>query len=248
MAKFFRKIRQRLLNDFKFNQYLLYAIGEILLVVFGILIAFQIDAWNKQREQSKEEQRILHNLKTDLLNDIAQLDINIQSSLDRQANTDTLLTILAEPREHTVGRFLALVYPLFYESHFEVNSGTFDESLASGTIKYIKNDSLRQEIFEYYRDAKLSYADKNSLKMTYELILPQFAKTLAPSKDFVTFFAQKPTLLPNLNLSAIAQDKEFYTMLILKLGTEDDQVRNWLRYKKMAQVLLEKTEAQLQKK
>lgn len=248
MAKIFRKIRQRLLNNFKFNQYLLYAIGEILLVVFGILIAFQIDAWNKQREQNKEQQRILHNLRTDLLNDIAQLDINIQSSLERQANTDTLLDMLAEPQQHTIDKFLTLVYPLFYESHFEVNSGTFDESLASGTIKYVKNDLLRQEIFEYYRDAKLSYADKNSLKMTYELILPEFAKTLAPSKDFVTFFAQKSTLLPSLNLSAIAQDKDFNTMLILKLGTEDDQVRNWRRYKEMAQALLERTETQMQKK
>ena len=245
MGSFFQKIRHRLLNNSKFSRYLLYAIGEIVLVVIGILIALQINSWNQRRERNEEEKRVLTNLKTDLQNDIYQLEINIRSALDRKAKTDTLLDILSKPEQHSMDRFLALVYPLFYESHFEVNSGTFDESLASGTIKYIKNDSLRQDIFEYYRDAKLSYSDKNCLKMTYELILPQFTKTLAPSKDFVKFFAQKPTLLPGLNLSSIAKDQDFYSMLILKYGTEADEVINWNRYKEMAQLLLRKAEAQV---
>jgi hypothetical protein len=47
MLRFFRQIRQRLLTDNKFSKYLLYAIGEILLVVIGILIALQADFWNE---------------------------------------------------------------------------------------------------------------------------------------------------------------------------------------------------------
>jgi hypothetical protein len=47
MFHFFRKIRQRLLTDNKFSKYLLYAVGEILLVVIGILIGFQVDFWNE---------------------------------------------------------------------------------------------------------------------------------------------------------------------------------------------------------
>ena len=50
MLHFFRKIRQRLLTDNKFSKYLLYAVGEILLVVIGILIALQIDNWNEERK------------------------------------------------------------------------------------------------------------------------------------------------------------------------------------------------------
>ncbi|MGB5316110.1 MAG: DUF6090 family protein [Robiginitalea sp.] len=49
MIKFFRKIRQRLLTENNFNRYLVYAIGEIILVVIGILIALQINNWNQNR-------------------------------------------------------------------------------------------------------------------------------------------------------------------------------------------------------
>ena len=53
MIKFFRKIRQNLLSQGKTGKYLKYAVGEIILVVFGILIALQLNAW-KEELQAKE--------------------------------------------------------------------------------------------------------------------------------------------------------------------------------------------------
>ena len=58
MLHFFRQIRQRLLTDNKFSKYLLYAVGEILLVVIGILIALQIDTWNETRKARIQESKI----------------------------------------------------------------------------------------------------------------------------------------------------------------------------------------------
>ncbi|WP_162919882.1 DUF6090 family protein [Hanstruepera ponticola] len=55
MIKFFRKIRERLLTENKFDKYLLYAIGEIILVVFGFLIALQINNWNEERKTENLE-------------------------------------------------------------------------------------------------------------------------------------------------------------------------------------------------
>ena len=49
MIKFFRKIRQKMLTENKFSKYLIYAIGEIILVVIGILIALSINTWNERR-------------------------------------------------------------------------------------------------------------------------------------------------------------------------------------------------------
>ena len=59
MIKFFRKIRQNLLSENKFSKYLIYAIGEIILVVIGILIALQINNWN----ESEKNQVVLNNSK-----------------------------------------------------------------------------------------------------------------------------------------------------------------------------------------
>ncbi len=66
MIKFFRKIRQKLLTENKFSKYLFYAIGEIVLVVIGILIALQINNWNENRKQQIKLQQIYHEILADL--------------------------------------------------------------------------------------------------------------------------------------------------------------------------------------
>ncbi|MEH6779908.1 DUF6090 family protein, partial [Maribacter arcticus] len=61
MIKFFRRIRQQLLTENKFSKYLLYAIGEIILVVIGILIALSINNWNENRKQKLNDIKFLSN-------------------------------------------------------------------------------------------------------------------------------------------------------------------------------------------
>ncbi|CAN0605597.1 unnamed protein product, partial [Ectocarpus sp. 12 AP-2014] len=67
MIKFFRKIRQNLLSESKFSKYLIYAIGEIILVVIGILIALQINNWNEKQKEEKSELLILKTLQKDFI-------------------------------------------------------------------------------------------------------------------------------------------------------------------------------------
>lgn len=62
MIKFFRKIRKNLLTENKMSKYFFYAIGEIVLVVIGILIALQINNWNADQKTATEEISILNNL------------------------------------------------------------------------------------------------------------------------------------------------------------------------------------------
>ena len=66
MIKFFRKIRLELMNQNKMGKYFKYAIGEIILVVIGILIALQINNWNEDKNLQNKEQALLIKLKEDL--------------------------------------------------------------------------------------------------------------------------------------------------------------------------------------
>lgn len=59
MIKFFRHIRQKLLSESKFSKYLFYAVGEIILVVIGILIALQINNWNEGRKRQNLDRNLL---------------------------------------------------------------------------------------------------------------------------------------------------------------------------------------------
>ena len=73
MIHFFRKIRHQLFTNNKFSKYLLYAIGEIVLVVIGILIALQINNWNNQKLINRAEVKSYENIKRQIIEDKAEL-------------------------------------------------------------------------------------------------------------------------------------------------------------------------------
>ena len=78
MINIFRKLRRRLLAEHKFTRYLLYAIGEIVLVVIGILIALQINNWNQGRLNAAKEDAYLENLERDLQNQLSSIDLQLE--------------------------------------------------------------------------------------------------------------------------------------------------------------------------
>ena len=80
MIKFFRHIRQNLLMENKTSKYLKYAIGEIVLVVIGILIALQINNWNENQKLKKEETKLLNALIIEIESNIAIVDTSIKEN------------------------------------------------------------------------------------------------------------------------------------------------------------------------
>ena len=74
MLKFFRKIRQKLFSEGKLKNYLLYAIGEIVLIVIGILIALQINNWNLERISSSKAKNYRTFLMRDIVNEISTIN------------------------------------------------------------------------------------------------------------------------------------------------------------------------------
>ena len=93
MIKFFRKLRQQLLTENKFSKYLLYAIGEIILVVIGILIALQFNTWQIEKKDRQIERTLLENIKRDLESDIQEYrnGIYILTDLVGQFGRDTTM-------------------------------------------------------------------------------------------------------------------------------------------------------------
>ena len=98
MIKFFRRIRQRLLTENKFSKYLIYAIGEIVLVVIGILIALQINNWNEYQKERKSEHLILSEIRDNLKYDLNDFESNITTlqnkSISSKANISFSSSIL----------------------------------------------------------------------------------------------------------------------------------------------------------
>ena len=91
MIKFFRRIRQQLLTKNKFSKYLLYVIGEIVLVMVGILLALQVNNWNEQRKSNLQEKALLEELQKNLQSNLDILDGYIAIHEERQLQLSAII-------------------------------------------------------------------------------------------------------------------------------------------------------------
>ena len=79
MINFLRRIRHKMMTEDKINYYVIYAIGEVVLVVIGILIALQIDNWNDRAKERAVEIKILQEIKNNLENDLVEIRSDIET-------------------------------------------------------------------------------------------------------------------------------------------------------------------------
>ena len=151
MIKFFRKIRKNLLSDGKTGKYLKYAIGEILLVVIGILIALSINNWNSERQNDIRRTVYLEGIRNDLIQDtefinwlipIYKVDYNDFKSLDSLVRTksDSIFKIdFRQIRRHSFQRYT--FYPRI---------GSYESLVSENSTALISNDTLSKRLKNVY--------------------------------------------------------------------------------------------------
>ena len=134
----------------KTGKYLKYAIGEIVLVVIGILIALQINNWNENQKKTVQESFILEKLKFDISLDLNAVSIEIEAinSAIKELSfcTDAILGKTEPNRED----FIKNLNSLLTITLFNQNQTTFNNIVSSGQIEYIQNQTLTDSITKYY--------------------------------------------------------------------------------------------------
>ncbi|MBO0330427.1 DUF6090 family protein [[Muricauda] lutisoli] len=149
MIKFFRKIRQKLLSDNKISKYLIYAIGEIILVVIGILIAIQLNDFNGDRKEREKELSFLQKLKDDINLDIQDLTLRDSILAVYQSNQEKGWELLLEAK--SVKDILTLDSLIqFRWQSFAVSRKTYDEMINTSGIYIITNRVLLNDLSDHY--------------------------------------------------------------------------------------------------
>jgi hypothetical protein len=161
MIKFFRRIRRNLLPDNSFNKYLLYAIGEIVLVVIGILIALQINNWNIDRIQRKFETDILKEILVNLQQDVINLNSKIDFNNDK-ININVAVVTHLKQKSPLSDTLKDQYFNLIGRGAFQPITVAY-ENLKSKGIDLIRNDSLRIAISELY-DFKYFYLTEDLME------------------------------------------------------------------------------------
>jgi len=166
MLRFFRQIRKTLIEQDNIRKYLLYAIGEILLVVIGILIALQVNNWNEERKLNLLEVSYYESLLQDLQTDSTEYDLrkmtaglnankmlNIIDFIDNGYELNGLIMQRVEWQDVQYTDTLALVMSLALAGFLQfpqIYDNTITDLKTTGNLKLLKNNVLKDDILYYY--------------------------------------------------------------------------------------------------
>ena len=174
------------MSENKLGQYLKYAIGEIILVVIGILIALQINNWNEARKIEQSGKEYIKEIYKDLKIEISNID-DIRNSLHDQYNSTAYVLAVIESEDKVIEDTLE-----FTKNHWtptrlfiiERDLNTFDKLKSSGQSRLLKNDSLANLLDKFYKnfDTRISNFKEFPLQIRMDLRRAKFP--LGTMKDF----------------------------------------------------------------
>lgn len=150
MITLFRRLRQKLISSGSISKYLLYAIGEIMLVVIGILIALQVNNWNEERNRQNEEIHYLNALYKDF--ETAEFSfLQILGAVEEQLNHNRqFLTTIAEPVGNVPSDSIqGMIRKAFIDVPIGVEVTAYDDLLNSGKLAVLQSEELRRALSEF---------------------------------------------------------------------------------------------------
>ncbi|GAA4279985.1 DUF6090 family protein [Gaetbulibacter aestuarii] len=219
MMKFFRKIRQNLISQGKVVNYVKYAIGEIALVVIGILIALQVNNWNENKKNVIQAKKHLETVKLNLEDDMQQakrLLSETQTTIDYSNDfLDQFKTL--KPVDNNVQMYL--IY-LMFERNLEINESGINALLNSNGMSFI-DDSLQAKLLNYYRyieQLKSRELNANTeIKTMYEPYVKEhfywiYNKT-NPWHRQAAYYKDDPRK-PHIDLESVIADKRLEIMVM----------------------------------
>ena len=168
MFNFFRKIRRKLAGENSFFKYSKYAIGEILLVVIGILIALSINNWNEGEKTRTVEISYLQNLKTDLKLNITELETFIISRNRIVESANIVIDYFDQQEIKDIDQFNYHIWTVLLFFPLDRSSNTFQELINSGNLAIISNDSIKNKLLDMEMGYKKIDFVENHVRHDYE--------------------------------------------------------------------------------
>ncbi len=150
MIKFFRKIRQNLLSENKFSKYLIYAIGEIVLVVIGILIALQINNWNEKQKAKLKQVNLFENLKIDFNTRLNELNEMMNGKSESILAISELNKIIAKKQPKPKDSLFDFLLSRTVNGYkFNEDFKMLDVVFYTGLINEVDNQELKRQLIEW---------------------------------------------------------------------------------------------------
>ena len=184
MIKFFRRIRQQLLGEGKTSKYIKYALGEILLVMIGILLALQVNNWNEDKKSSVRERIYLKSLLGDMQNNLIEINTDIADNEMVIKSCDTLLFLANKGSYQQINdsKLEEMIISLGNYAKLQLEQGTIEEIFSSGSLQTIQNDKIRGFLVDWERNLV-------AIKELEEFARNNQEKYLSYLNSFVPYYA-----------------------------------------------------------
>ena len=147
MIKFFRRIRRKLLSENKFSKYLIYAIGEIILVVIGILIALGINNWNELQKLNEKEISVAKELYTELNENLISVKNQLELWENRDKKISEIVSLIESENVKLTNREFdsTLIYVIAF-SNFKLKQSKFQRIISLENFEFKKSPLLINEM------------------------------------------------------------------------------------------------------
>ena len=257
MIPFFRKIRKTLADDNKPLKYLRYAIGEIVLVVIGILIALQINNWNDQKKNAASEQlyycRILEDFELDnqLINELKD---KANYRIDSSKKILLYLDSGKKDKHYLINQFILAARSEVYEPR----NATFKDLISSGNLKLLNDIKIKNSLIQYYSELENKQFQLNQnrdeiTKKVFELVNTSIEIGVIQEFDYVRQLLNPEIIqtLPDVDWTKDKNSeyyKKFQLILLFNIAMADREKQHLSAIdnlmEKSYQLLLKKCEKQ----
>ncbi len=147
MLRLFRKLRKKMILEKKVRHYLLYALGEIILIVIGILIALGINNWNIREQERDQEQFYLLGLRQEFVLSKIKLEKLIEVNQQNYENSKKIAAFIDAETRPTEKELSVLIFQsLTNEISYNPNNSLLNELINTGGLKVISNPDLRKSL------------------------------------------------------------------------------------------------------
>jgi len=167
MSNEFFKTRWQLVKGRKYRDYITIALGELILLVFGIFIALQIDNWNQDRQEKKIIDAYLVLISKDLQSDIQSIEELMENRKQALIYTDSILSYYRNGYIANSKLFERGYFSLFIETRFHPNTTAFESLKNSGFMKNLENLEIEEQLNQYHQLIEnISFVEDKFINMT----------------------------------------------------------------------------------
>jgi len=251
MIKFFRKIRYDLMNQSNNTKYFKYAIGEIVLVVIGILIALQINNWNENRKTKIIENTYIENIKTDLKINLKSFEKFIALRQETINSVQEILEFFNEERPLDINEFNSHCLTILSWSPFEQHDNTYQELINSGKLSILTNKSIKNSLQNMQTNFKSIQFIESEMEEDYERYLYEpFFSTIDLQTSLMGIQAKgvSPKDLPELdllNVQILLKNKTFKNGFVLADYNSEDLIEEYNNMIKSTEKLISLIDVEL---